>query len=208
MGMICNYARIEKSQIEKFLSAPEKLLTESEEHIDIDRAWEPLGWMLSGRKRAEYAYELLLIKSMRKERQVKTKPTFWKRMLGNKSKEDSLADLKQAKENVNKIETEVVLIGIEGRGERIEPRIDFGYGESCILQGDELLKISDALQGDSTLSNLPDFSEMDKQNVFPGSWVQEGQELFGSYILPNFEKLAKFYKDAVSNNNTVIVWYS
>lgn len=210
MSIIANYARINASELEKFTSSPEKLFSESAECIDIDRSWDPMAWILSECKRAEHAYNRLVMQSMLNERHQEKgkKPSFFQRIFRKDSEDESFNHLKQEQEKLGKFVAETILVGIEGRGENKEPRSDFGYGESCIFKGEELASITASFNESTDLTIKPDFDKMDSEDVFPGHWREEGDDLYESYIVDNFNKLKQFYHNAHSENQIVIMWYS
>ncbi|MFG1496084.1 DUF1877 family protein [Saccharospirillum sp. HFRX-1] len=210
MSIIANYARIKEADFEKFALDQEKLFSESAEFIDIDRSWDPLSWILSERKRAEHAYNQLVMHSIMSERnQGKTKkPTLLKRIFKKDPEEESFRFLKQEQQKLDEFQPEVILVGIEGRGSNKEPRIDFGYGESCIFKSEELASIAASFNECTRLERKPDFEKMDSEDVFPSHWREEGDDIFENYIVANFNKLKQFYNNAHRENQIVIMWYS
>ncbi|MCP4977830.1 MAG: DUF1877 family protein [Maribacter sp.] len=210
MSIIANYARINEPELEKFTSEPEKLFSESAEYIDIDRSWDPMGWILSECKRAEHAYNQLVMQSMMNERhqEKSKKPSFIQRLFKKYPEEENIDFLKQEQKKLDQFEAEIILVGIEGRGENKEPRIDFGYGESCIFKDEELASISASFNESTGLESKPDFEKMDSEDVFPSHWREEGDDLFKNYIVANYNKLKHFYNKAHSENQIVIMWYS
>lgn len=210
MSIIANYARVNESELEKFASSPEKLFSESAECIDIDRSWDPMAWILSECKRAEHAYNQLVMKSMLNERREEKskKPSFFRRIFKKASKDENFDFLKQEQKRLDQFVAETILVGIEGRGANKEPRIDFGYGESCIFKGEELANIAASFNESTGLTKKPDFEKMDSEDVFPGHWREEGDDLYENYIVSNFSKLKQFYNSAHSENQVVIMWFS
>jgi hypothetical protein len=208
MSIVANYARINESDLDKFALDPEKLYTESIECIDIDRSWDPMSWLVSECKRAEHSYNQLVMQSMLKQKTVQSKPGFFQRLFKKTSDNSSIDFLKSEQNKLSRYTVEPILIGIEGRGLRKEPRIDFGYGEACIFAGQELELISQAFNENRTLESTPDFEKMDSEQVFPEHWREEGDDLFKTYILANFNRLKTFYGSALNEKQIVVMWYS
>ncbi len=118
MSIIANYARINESDLEKYCSDPEKLYSEEVETIDIDRSWDPMAWLVSECKRAEHAYNMLVMRSMMDERGEETnkKPGFFSKFFKKNNEEENIDFLKNEQKKLKDISPEIILIGIEGRG--------------------------------------------------------------------------------------------
>lgn len=210
MSIVANYARINESDLELFCSEPEKLYTNAAEVIDIDRSWDPMAWLVSECKREEHAYNQLVLRSMMSKRKPETekKTNFFRKLFKKDNEEDNIGYLKEEQKKLEKYPPEIILIGIEGRGETKEERIDFGYGESCIFKGEELKNIVAAFNNCNALENKPNYQEMDEKDVFPQCWQEEADDLYQNYIVANFNKLKSLYSNALSHNQIVIMWYS
>ncbi len=55
------------------------------------------------------------------------------------------------------------------------------------------------------LKLVPDV--MDRLNVFPAHWIEEGRDLLETYLLANFLRLQSFYTSAAKNQQTGVMWY-
>ena len=61
---------------------------------------------------------------------------------------------------------------------------------------------------ESVLRSELNFELMDTQHLPVEYWQEEGEETFSKYIVPQFEKLKRFYKGAANTGQSVLVWYS
>ena len=52
------------------------------------------------------------------------------------------------------------------------------------------------------------FELMDTLHLPVEYWQEEGEETFTRYIVPQLEKLKRFYKSAANAGQSVLVWYS
>ena len=144
--------------------------------------------------------------NIRKNLQIKQ--VFFGKLFRKKTKEENVDFLKKEKDKLNDLTPETILIGIEGRGSKKEPKIDFGYGEACVFLPDEVKDIADSFCTCDTFREKPDYKKLDDNQVFPEYWQQEGDDLFDNYIVANFDKLKSLYTAASSNNEVVVMWYS
>jgi hypothetical protein len=174
------------------------------EFIDIDQAWGPMAWLVSSTKRMEDEHNWRV---MYDPMFGDAKPGLISRLFGakptrSKALDESLARLDAAK-------SDAPLTAIEGRSEHHEERLDFGMGGAAIFQPDQVEGLSVALNSISAdqVRAAADPEKMDELGVFPGHWLEEGNELMEGYILPNLERLKQFYRSAATLRQTVVVWY-
>jgi hypothetical protein len=210
LSIVANYARLSAAQLSQWIDAPSQEPEEfvrqlsDAESMDIDQAWGPMAWLISGTKRLEDEHNWRV---MHDPSFVDPKPGLMGRLLGKKiglpkAVVDSLAKLDAA-------EIDPPLVAIEGRAERHEERLDFGMGGAAIFHPDQVEALSRSLNSISPnqLRTNLDPERMDELGVFPGHWVEEGQELMEEYILPNLARLKTFYQSAASLRQCVVMWY-
>jgi hypothetical protein len=215
MSIVAYYARLSPAQLPQATAAPEALASgdvsafDGAEFIDVDRAWDPIAWLISDYKRAEQAHNSRVMQSMRDERRIKS-AGFLSRTKSFFGKREASNELIAAARALEKIEADVALIGIEGRGSTKEARIDFGMGPACVFSPAEVSEIAAALRAidDESLRRAVDFEEMDRVGVFPEQWIEEGQETLDEYVIPNFVKLRDFYLQSAEAGQVVVMWYT
>jgi len=217
MSIVAYYARLSSDQLAECRLNPEPLRSASVAHmpgaevIDVDRSWEPLGWLLSPLKRAELDHNSLVMSEMLAERRA-TKQTLASRISAifmRKSSRGKSTAISASLKLVDEVVLDMRLIAIEGRTEHREERLNFGLGAAAIFGNDEVSTLSAALASVSPegLAEHLDPERMDKIGVFPGHWVEEGQDLMNQYIIPNFVRLQSFYAIASEQKQIVAVWH-
>ncbi|HTN74669.1 MAG TPA: DUF1877 family protein, partial [Pirellulaceae bacterium] len=156
------------------------------EFIDLDKAAGVIAWLLSPCKRAEQIQFAALINED----------------LGEESQ--SAAD----QQPIPPLDD--LAICIEGRGSKKINGLEVGYGPACEFAPDDVKRFSAALDkvNESGLRSELNFELMDTQHLPVEYWQEEGEETFTSYIVPNFEKLKRFYRSAANAGQSVLVWYS
>jgi hypothetical protein len=215
MSIVAYYIRLSPAQLPAALAAPERLASGEvsvfgdAQLIDVDRAWDPIAWLVSDCKRAEQAHNARVMESMRQERKLKSAGLLDRAKSLFRRREDS-GELVAAARALEKLEADAALIGIEGRGPTKEAGIDFGMGPACVFSSKEVSEIAFALRAidESALRKAADFEEMDRVGVFPDQWLEEGDQILNEYILPNFRKLQNFYGQAASGGQIVLMWYT
>jgi hypothetical protein len=215
MSIVAYYARLSPAHLTAAVAVPERLASGDvsvfgdAQFIDVDRAWDPIAWLVSDCKRAEQAHNARVMESMREERRLKSTNLVDRVKSLFRRREDS-GQLVAAARALEKLEADAALIGIEGRGPTKEAGIDFGMGPACVFSPKEVAEIASALRGvdESSLRKAADFEEMDRVGVFPDQWMEEGNEILDGYILPNFSKLKNFYEQAASGRQIVLMWYT
>jgi len=213
MSIVAYYARLSADQLESCAKNPMALAETSIpgiEVIDIDRAYEPLAWLLSPCKRAEQEYSALLLDEMT---QVPESPSFLSRIAGLFKKKGTFQPsetLKAKAAATDATPLDSVLIAIEGRTENRDERFDFGLGNAAVFNPAEVASLNSALQSlaPSALEEHYNPELMDRMRVFPEHWVDEGRDLMDSYVLPSLARLQVFYRAAASEKQHVMVWYT
>ena len=210
MSLVAYFARMSRNQIERCAENPDALFSASVEDvevIDIDKAYEPLAWLLSPCKRAEQDYTALLHAELAAP---PTQPSLLGRLLGRKAEFQPSQALAQKGAATDAIPLDPLLIAIEGRSESRDDRFDPGTGPAAVLAPNEVTRLSAAL-GSVCPETLPAHYEpeiMDRMLVFPEHWREEGDELLSEYIAPSLARLQQFYRAANEQEQYVLVWYA
>ena len=86
---------------------------------------------------------------------------------------------------------------------------DVGYGPARYLTAEEVATVAEALAAltPDALAQRFDPQDMETKQIYPGSWVSEGNEAF-EYLLYPFAQLQKFYADAASRGDAILQWHS
>jgi len=61
---------------------------------------------------------------------------------------------------------------------------------------------------EATLRDRADFRAMDEDDVVPGNWQEEGEDIFETYLVPALERLKAFYAAAAESGQIVLVMWS
>lgn len=213
MSIVAYYARLNAAQIEQFSSDPSTLESGAEpgiEIIDVDRAYEPVAWLLSERKRAEQAHWAMLMRDM--EARETVRPSFLARIARRFQKKQAFqpsAALDAKAAAAEAIEMDSLVVAIEGRSENRDERFELGLDPPAVFTPDEVAMLSSALQAVQPAALEQQFnpSLMDDMSVFPQHWQEEGRELMDTYVIPAFVRLQAFYRDAHAEGQHVLVWY-
>jgi hypothetical protein len=194
MSVIANYARVTESMLQKWCKDPQMVWRFKEcnpseaAHMDVDKACTGISWLLSETKRQEqekYAVEMRAdLEGVELPEQEEI------------SGEGTCSD--------------ILLVGIEGRGDRTESRLDFGYGPACVLSPELVRRVAAALEtcGSAELRRNFDPVRMDAQLVDPEGWQEDSRGLLERYIVPHFEALKQFYSEAACSGQLVVMFYS
>lgn len=164
MSIVAYYFRLSPAQLPAALATPERLasgevsVVGDAQLIDVDRAWDPIAWLVSDCKRAEQAHNARVMESMREERKLKSAGLLDRAKSLFRRREDS-GELVAAARALEKLEADAALIGIEGRGPTKEAGIDFGMGPACVFSSKEVSEIASALRAidESALRKAADF---------------------------------------------------
>src|SRR5688572_8138949 len=123
MSIVAYYARLSGDQLTRCVNNPQKLISGSVEDfpgaeiIDVDRAWEPLAWLVSPCKRIEEEHNALVMDEMESERSP-TKQTLSSRFLSlfrgrsEKHKQPSSA-IKESLRRADEAPLDLPLVAIE-----------------------------------------------------------------------------------------------
>lgn len=189
MSLVCYYVRLQPEHVPALCANPDEIFGEPPpghlEVIDIDRAYEALAWLVSPLKRAEMAHTMRLI----------LEPDW--------PHEDARASVAE----LEAMTLDDAVIAIEGRAaERIEA-INFGLGAAGFFPPQRVRPLSVTMHGlsETKLRACLDFRAMDEDDVVPGYWEEEGEDIFCSYVIPALERLQRFYSAAAMNGDAVIV---
>lgn len=219
MSIVAYYARLSSEQLADCVENPQRLESglvddlPGAEVIDIDRAWEPLAWLVSPCKRVEQEHSTLVMSEVMSERKA-GKPSFFARLAQRfRGKEEESyepsAALRESARRADEVEPDLPLLAIEGRTELREEALDFGMGAAAVFPSEQVSRFRDALVEISARDLEAQYEPelMDRMGVFPGHWVEEGRDLMDGYVLPNLAKLQAFYAKAADSGQTVLVWY-
>ena len=210
MSLVAYFARMSREQIEHCADNPDALFSggdEAAEVIDLDKAYEPLAWLLCPLKRAEQDYTALLHAEMMAP---PPKPSLLGRLFGRKSAFEPSKALAQKGKAADATQLDPLLIAIEGRSESRDDRFDPGTGPAAVFSPSEVARLAAALGavGPDALRAHYDPELMDHMLVFPEHWREEGEELLSEYVTPNLARLQQFYRAAAEQEQHVLVWYA
>ncbi|RJF93578.1 DUF1877 family protein [Sphingomonas cavernae] len=189
MSLICYYVRLQPEFVPALCPNPDAIFEEPPpdhlEVMDVDRAYEALAWLASPLKRAEAAHMARLIRE-----------PDWP----DEDADESVAQL-------DAMALGEAVAAIEGRAtERIEA-INFGPGAAGFFPPQRVRALSATMNklSEAELRARLDFKVMDENDVVPGYWQEEGEDIFLSYVMPAFGRLRRFYASAAANGDAVIV---
>src|SRR6185437_10326733 len=86
MSIVAYYGRVSEDQLAACIADPQKLASGSvadlpgAEVVDIDRAWEPLAWLVSPRKRIEQEHNALVLEQLVQQVRSPKKPSLGSRI--------------------------------------------------------------------------------------------------------------------------------
>jgi len=194
MSIICYYFRTTQAALGVLSEDPEAIfgdltdLPPGSEVIDIDRAYDGLGWLVSPLRRAEAAHAIRLIRE-----------PDWPN-----------AEARASVARLNAMVVDDALTAIEGRSEERFDAIDLGLGGAALFEPDVVRRLSLVLAGidEATLRERADFRAMDEDDVMPGNWQEEGEDIFETYLVPALERLKAFYAAAAESGQIVLVMWS
>lgn len=220
MSIVAYYARLAPDQLGACTVQPDKLASGAlddlpgAEVIDIDRSWDPMAWLLSPLKRVEHEHNNLVMTEMR-SRPPPPKTSLGERLLNRfrapppAPRPEPSDAIKASLRRVDETQQDLPLVAIEGRTTTRIEQIDFGMGGTAVFHPQQVVELSTAL-GAITIADIErnyDPERMDREGVFPDNWVEEGRDLFDSYIVLNLRKLQAFYKAAADSGQLVLMWY-
>lgn len=210
MSLVVYFARMSLEQMERCAENPDSLFeasVEGIEVIDIDKAYEPLAWLLSPCKRAEQDYTALLHAEMANP---PPQPSLLGRLFGRKAEFEPSQALKRKGAAADAIPLDPLLIAIEGRSENRDHRFDPGTGPAAVFGPSDVSGLAAALGTvrSEALRAEYDPELMDRMLVFPEHWREEGDELLSEYVATSLARLQQFYRAAAEEEQHVLVWYS
>lgn len=190
--MITYYARLSRPQLDELQSTPDAFsriherIPPGAEIIDLDKASGVIAWLLSPCKRAEQIQFAALVNEDLDDNQMEP------------------PDLPPV------LPLDDFAIAIEGRGAKKIAKLDIGYGPACAFEPAEVKRFSDLLAtvNASVLRRELNFKLMDTLHLPVEYWEEAGEETFTQYIVPQFEKLKRFYLEATKAGQLVLVWYN
>ncbi|HEY3796723.1 MAG TPA: DUF1877 family protein [Caulobacteraceae bacterium] len=192
MSLICYYVRAAPNCVTA-LTLDELFSEEAEadprfEMIDIDKAHEALAWLASPLKRLEVEHD-------RRQRRDLNWP--------DDAQRASVARL-------NAMEIDGALAAIQGAARERTAFADPQIGTVAMFSPARVVELSDALGtlDQERLRQELDFQVMDADDVGPGSWLEDGEALFRTYLLPNLMRLKQFYEAAVAERQAVFVLWT
>jgi len=203
MSVIANHVRLPDDTLEEWCADPNLLqqlhsgTRPGVEYIDLDKSWEAIAWLLSECKREE------------KKRESDSFPdtddldpdddAAWDAAFANAP----VADYQG-------LTPDLLLVAVEGRGDKREDRLDYGYGPACILDKATVREINGALRN-VTVDDLRQHYDpelMDRHKVYPQIWANEGLAALEEYVIPYFNQLCDLYRNAAEANQKVVVFFS
>lgn len=190
MSIICYYVSAAMAAVPALQSSPDTIFEAASrpagvEVMDIDKAYEALAWLSSPLKRAEVAHNTRLMRD-----------PDW-----------PIGEARASVAALNAMAMDDELAAFEGRTDERIDRIDFGMGGASFFPPPRVRELSSAISSlsEDDLRAQADFKEMDRHDVQPGYWLEEGDDLLETYLLPGLRRLKSFYESAASKNEAVLV---
>jgi hypothetical protein len=176
--------------------------------LDVDKDYEVVAWLVSGKKRREQAYQLATFRAISREESLKkdaTKEEF------DHLRSEELKKVGSPLGDTNEKVTDIALEAIEGRGTEAQrdPKINLGLGNARVFKPEEVKKLASLLSSISEADLRKSFSrkEMDKFDVGGMGWLDEPDSVFEKFLVPAFQKIRSFYLDAAKRGHYVLVIY-
>ena len=91
----------------------------------------------------------------------------------------------------------------------IDDEQDLGCGPAHYLMPDEVAELNGQIAGISVddLKQRYDPDEMDRQEVYPMVWIEEGEEAF-EYLVPYYSELQGIFSQAAARGEAIITYLS
>ena len=176
--------------------------------VDIDKDYEVLAWLLSPKKRQEQARQIAFFNAHRRQEQTRVE---YSKAVFLQIVDEELVKLGVVKEDPDKIPTDPLLEALEGRGTEAqrEPKINFGLGAARLFKPAEVTRAASALSGVNVkeLRKSFDRSVMAKFDVGGIGWLEENDDAFEKFLVPQFDKIRSFYVEAAKLGHYVLVIY-
>jgi hypothetical protein len=214
MSIVAYYARLSPQQRASWAAAPTDPVADiagfpGAEMIDVDRAWTPIAWLVSKRKRLEDRHNWRVLSD--DPAFAAPRPSWSSRvraLFGGKPPVRCAA-IDASLAEVDAVELDAPLVAVEGRSDVTEARLDFGMGPAAVFDPAAVKALASALAAidPARLEEHLDPASMDRDEVFPGTWLEDSAELMAEYIHPNFARLRALYERAAGHDQCVVVWY-
>ena len=190
MSIICYYVSAALATVPMIEASPDVIFDPASrppgvEVIDVDKAYEALAWLSSPLKRAETEHQTRLIREPN-----------W-----------NVTEARASVAALDAIPMDDSLAALEGRTDDRNESIDFGMGAAAFFPPARVRELSTSLNGlsEEDLRAQANFETMDEQDVQPGNWVIEGEDILSSYLIPGFRRLQRFYGSAAAQDQAVLV---
>jgi hypothetical protein len=175
---------------------------------DIDKDYDIIAWLLSPKKRNEQTRQVASYKVFDIERQSNvtyTKAEFLRLV------DEELMKLGASLEDPAELAADHVLEALEGRGteDQREPKVNFGLGDARLFRPAEVARAAAALSSiDATdLRKSFDRTVMAKFDVGGVGWLDENDSVLDEFLVPQFNKIQRFYIEAEKLGHNVLVIY-
>lgn len=190
MSIIFYHVSAPQAAIPLLSSSPDTILdaaarSEGIRVMDIDKAYEAIGWLTSPLKREETKHMTRLISD-----------PDW-------SDDEARASVTA----LSTIPVDDVLAALEGRTSERIASIDYGMGPSAFFPPIRVCELSKAISAlsEDMLRAESDYKEMDEQDVTPSYWLEEGDEILATYLFPALRRLKQFYASASERGDAILV---
>ena len=197
MSVVVYYARLSSEQLERLANSPESarsliLAGGSESHPDfpglgrlyLDRAYEPIAWLLSPRARAEADH--------------------MRRLVENPSDPPEAARGRVAA--IDAMPMDPAYEALHGSRSYVDDRFAIGLGSPAVFPVAKVRALSAALDQISCADLERGFDR--EEIVRVGMTYCDDDDIMDEYILPEFKRLQAFYRAAAANNQVVMVVFS
>jgi hypothetical protein len=175
---------------------------------DIDKDYDIIAWLLSPKKRNEQARQVASYKVFDIERH--SNATYTKAEV-LRLVDEELMKLGVSLDDPAELAEDHVLEALEGRGteDQREPDVNFGLGAARLFRPAEVARAAAALSSiDATdLRKSFDRTVMAKFDVGGVGWLDENDSVLDEFLVPQFNKIQRFYIEAEKLGHNVLVIY-
>jgi hypothetical protein len=192
MSLICYYIRTELGALEVLSKNPDLIfeddwpdLPPGSEVIDIDKAYDAIAWLASPVARADAAHSARLIA------------------------DPDWPDAKANVDRLNEMAIDDAFAAVKGVTDERVDGFDFGLGAARVFRPERVQSLAAVVCAldEDVLRRAADFSVMDKHDVQPSGWLEEGEgeAILSTYVFPHLRRLKAFYAKARRLNQAVLV---
>lgn len=215
MGIVAYFLHVDTEQLQLLREQPALVWDirndprlASAAMVDIDKDWQVLSWLVSGKKRKEQEQWAATMNVMNREdsdRLMDDQPAF------ETALEEERKKLGIKKENTDSIPTDRLLEAIEGRGkeEQRDQAFNFGLGGARVFSPPDVREIAAAFGKvkETDIRATFDRQLMSRFGVGGMGWLEEPDSVLDEFLLPAFRTIKSFYEEAAKEEHSVIVLY-